>query len=113
MASLRGALMICVASLLVLNLAACSSADLSRPQPSSGRDPHRRQLGRTATGLSGNEQIKAAITPPDRIPYHREADGSRKHHRRSLHDEILARSGAAGRDTTLKSVEELIGPQPC
>jgi hypothetical protein len=58
--ALRRLAMVVLAGLLALNLAACSGATLSQAQDAARTAA---QVANTAADLTGNEQLKAAITP--------------------------------------------------
>lgn len=60
LASLRRLAMVALAGLLALNLAACSGASLSQAKDVARTAAN---VAKTAADLSGNEQLKAAISP--------------------------------------------------
>lgn len=60
MPSLRRLAMVALAGLLTLNLAACSGASLSQAKDAARTAAN---VAKTATDLTGSEQLKAAISP--------------------------------------------------
>ncbi|MFO7628436.1 MAG: hypothetical protein R6W06_02760 [Prochlorococcaceae cyanobacterium] len=60
LASLRRLAMVALAGLLALNLAACSGASLSQAKDAARTAAN---VAKTAADLTGNEQLKAAISP--------------------------------------------------
>ena len=60
MAPLRRTLTVLIAGLLALNLAACSGATLGQAQDAARTAAN---VAKTAADLTGNEQLKAAISP--------------------------------------------------
>jgi hypothetical protein len=60
LAGLRRLVMVALAGLLVLNLAACSGASLNQAQDAARTAAN---VARVAADLTGNEQLKAAVTP--------------------------------------------------
>ena len=60
MASLRRLAMVALVGLLALNLSACSGATLSQAQDAARTAGN---VAKTAADLTGNEQLKAAVTP--------------------------------------------------